>query len=310
MAPVPDHRRFRSALRAATVLLAALPLIGDARETLLELHAALDARGWPGATPAQRQRIAQWRSDWQAEADRVLHLAADVHVSQPEAIRLVNESLDDDGIVVGAAGGLPGDMYKLWRPTWPGAYHMEYGNSTMGYEIAGGIGVAMAEPDRRVHVMVGDGSYLMLANEIVTARQEGIALTIVLLDNHGFCCIRNLSGACGADNPFNEFRARDPRTGTFTGAVLPIDFAANAASLGATVFSAATPAELDAALSDASKVTDGPAVIVVETNPEPGVPAYDSWWDVPVAEVSDSQRVREARKQYEADLQRTRRFLS
>ncbi len=116
----------------------------------------------------------------------------------------------------------------------------------MGYEIAGGLGVAMAEPDRRVFVMVGDGSYLMLANEILTACQEGISMTIVLLDNHGYRCIRNLSAACGGDNPFNDFRVRDPASGTFTGEVLPIDFAANAASLGARVLTADTPAELEA----------------------------------------------------------------
>lgn len=287
---------------------AALPLVGDARVSIEELSQVLAEIGCEGATPERRERLERVRTEWHAEADRVLHLAAQTHVSQPEAIRLVNEQLGD-GIVVCAAGGLPGDMHKLWRPATPGSYHMEYGNSTMGYEIAGGLGVALAEPDRRVHVMVGDGSWLMLANEILTARQEGIALTIVLLDNHGFRCIRNLSGACGADNPFNDFRSRDPETGTFTGEVLPVDFAANAASLGATVFSAGTASELEVALRQARVVSDRPAVIVVETNPEPGVPAYDSWWDVPVAEVSTSSRVREARRQYESDMQRTRRFL-
>jgi 3D-(3,5/4)-trihydroxycyclohexane-1,2-dione acylhydrolase (decyclizing) len=288
---------------------AALPLVGDARETLLELHAALDGLGWSGTSPERRERLDRLRAEWSVEADRVLHLAAETHVSQPEAMRLVNESLGDDGIVVCAAGGLPGDMHKLWRPTTPGSYHMEYGNSTMGYEIAGGVGVAMAEPDRRVHVMVGDGSYLMLANEILTARQEGIGLTIVLLDNHGYRCIRNLSRACGADNPFNDFRARDPEAGTFSGEVLPIDLAANAASLGAEVFRAGSVAELEAALRDARDVTDRPAVIVVETNPEPGVPGYDSWWDVPVAEVSTSAAVRQARAEYEANLERERSFV-
>jgi 3D-(3,5/4)-trihydroxycyclohexane-1,2-dione acylhydrolase (decyclizing) len=288
---------------------AALPLVGDARETLLELHAALDARGWSGASAERRQRLERLRAEWNAEVGRVRGLSAQTHVSQPEAIRLVNEALADDGIVVCAAGGLPGDMHKLWRAATPGSYHMEYGNSTMGYEIAGGVGVAMAEPERRVHVMVGDGSYLMLSSELMTARQEGIGLTVVLLDNHGYRCIRNLSAACGGDNPFNDFRARDPQTGTFTGEILPIDFAANAASLGATVYSAATPQELETALAQARTVTDRPAVIVVETNPEPAVPAYDSWWDVPVAEVSTSERVQQARERYEKDLERERTFV-
>jgi 3D-(3,5/4)-trihydroxycyclohexane-1,2-dione acylhydrolase (decyclizing) len=179
----------------------------------------------------------------------------------------------------------------------------------MGYEIAGGLGVAMAEPERRVFVMIGDGSYLMLANEILTACQERVSMTIVLLDNHGYRCIRNLSAACGADNPFNDFRYRDPASGTFTGEILPIDFAANAASLGARVMTAGTPVELEAALATASGMNGGPVVIVVEVNPEPSVPDYESWWDVPVAEVSTSERVRAARRAYEANLARERSFV-
>jgi 3D-(3,5/4)-trihydroxycyclohexane-1,2-dione acylhydrolase (decyclizing) len=171
------------------------------------------------------------------------------------------------------------------------------------------MGVAMAEPDRRVYVMLGDGSYLMLANEIATAYQEGISMTIVLLDNHGFRCIRNLSGACGGDNPFNDFRVREQATGGFTGEVLPIDFAANAASLGAMVLSANTPAELKEALAESKAMGGRPVVIVVEVNPEPAVPDYDSWWDVPIAEVSTSPRVRAARKRYEENLARERSFV-
>jgi 3D-(3,5/4)-trihydroxycyclohexane-1,2-dione acylhydrolase (decyclizing) len=179
----------------------------------------------------------------------------------------------------------------------------------MGYEIAGGLGVALAEPRRRVFVMVGDGSYLMLANEILTACQERVSMTVVLLDNHGYRCIRNLSNACGGDNPFNDFRFREAASGTFTGEVLPIDFAANAASLGARVMTADTPAELEAALATAAGMQDGPVVIVVEVNPEPAVPDYESWWDVPVAEVSTSPRVQAARREYEANLARERAFV-
>ena len=289
---------------------AALPLAGDARVTLTELSDALEARGWAGVPAERRAIVERWREEWNAEVDRVRHLAAPVHVSQPEAIRLVNEAAGDDGVVVCAAGGLPGDLHKTWRASGPGSYHLEYGYSTMGYEIAGGLGVAMAAPDRHVFVMVGDGSYLMLSAEIATARQEGIDLTIVLLDNHGFRCIRNLSGACGGDNGFNDFRVRDPGTGALDGPVLPIDFAANAASLGAEVLTAHDPAQLADALATARGARGGPLVIVVETEPEPAVPGYDSWWDVPVAEVSDSERVRAARERYEADLRRERTFLS
>jgi 3D-(3,5/4)-trihydroxycyclohexane-1,2-dione acylhydrolase (decyclizing) len=289
---------------------AALPLVGDARVTLTELSEALEARGWQGASSERRAIVERWREDWNSEVDRVLHLAAPVHVSQPEAIRLVNEAAGEDGVVVCAAGGLPGDLHKTWRASGPGSYHLEYGYSTMGYEIAGGIGAAMAAPERHVFVMVGDGSYLMLSAELATARQEGIDLTIVLLDNHGFRCIRNLSGVCGGDNDFNDFRIRDPRTGALEGPVLPIDFAANAASLGAEVVVAHDPAQLAGALADVRRPRGGPLVIVVETEPEPAVPGYDSWWDVPVAEVSESERVRAARERYEADLRRERAFVS
>lgn len=288
---------------------AAMPLHGDARVTLAELHEVLDARGWEGTSPQRRALTERLRGEWNDEVERVRRLTAEEHVSQPEAIRLVNEAAGEDGVVVCAAGGLPGDLLKVWRASGPDTYHMEYGYSTMGYEIAGGLGVAMAEPQRRVYVMVGDGSYLMLANEIVTAYQEGISLTIVLLDNHGYRCIRNLSAACGGSNPFNDFRVRDPRTGTFTGEVLPIDFAANAASLGAQVLSADTPAQLERALATAAGMKAGPVVIVVEVNPEPAVPDYDSWWDVPVAEVSSSPRVQAARREYEANLARERSFV-
>jgi 3D-(3,5/4)-trihydroxycyclohexane-1,2-dione acylhydrolase (decyclizing) len=287
---------------------AALPLHGDARVTLMELHALLDERSWSGATRERVAHLERLRDGWNGEVERVRHLAADVLVSQPEVIRLVNDALGEDGTVVASAGSLPGDMHKVWRPGGPDAYHMEYGFSTMGYEIAGGMGVAMAEPDRRVYVMLGDGSYLMLANEISTAYQEGISMTIVVLDNHGYRCIKNLSGACGGDNPFNDFRVRDSESGSFTGAVLPIDYAANAASLGALVLTATSVSELEAALAEARAVKRRPVAIVVEVNPEPSVPDYGSWWDVPVAEVSSSPRVRAARQEYEANLAKERSF--
>ncbi|CAN5796496.1 3D-(3,5/4)-trihydroxycyclohexane-1,2-dione acylhydrolase (decyclizing) [soil metagenome] len=287
----------------------AVPLVGDARVSLEELGARLKARGWSGTSTERRERLERLRAEWNAEVDRVRHLAASQHVSQPEVIRLVNEAAGEDGIVVCAAGGLPGDLHKAWRATGPGSYHLEYGYSTMGYEIAGGLGVAMAEPERRAWVMVGDGSYLMLSSEIATAHQEGVTLTIVLLDNHGFRCIRNLSGSCGGDNAFNDFRVREASTGSYSGAVLPIDFAANAASLGATVLVAHDPTSLERALAQAKKVRGEPVVVVVEVEPEPAVPGYDSWWDVPVAEVSDSERVRAARQAYEEDLARERAFV-
>ncbi len=272
----------------------AIPLVADARACLEELTAALDARGYAGVDPDRRAETERLRIDWNHEVDRVRAMSTPQHTSQPEAIRLTNEAAGGDGIVVCAAGGLPGDLHKLWRTPRPGGYHLEYGYSTMGYEVAGGIGVAMAEPGRRVYVMVGDGSWLMLSAEIATAVQEGIGLTVVLLDNHGFRCIRNLSESCGGEGTFQDFRFRDPVTGQLTGDVLPIDFAGNAASLGAHVMTAHGPAELASALAAGKAITERPVVIVTEVDPSVGVPDYDSWWDVPIAEVSDDPRVSRA----------------
>jgi len=286
----------------------AIPLVADARVGLEELAAALEARGWAGVDPQRRETTDRLRRDWDDEVERVLHLAAPTHLSQPEAIRLVNEAAGPRGVVVAAAGGLPGDLHKLWRTPTPGGYHLEYGYSTMGYEVAGGLGVKLADPEADVYVMVGDGSFLMLSSELATAVQEGQKITVVLLDNHGFQCIANLSGACGGHNPFNAFRMRDPATGRLTGEPLPIDLAANARSLGAHVIVAQGPAEFERALADARAV-EGPVVVVAEVDPSVAVPAYDAWWDVPVAEVSDSDAVREARLGYETNVARERHFV-
>lgn len=283
----------------------AIPVAGDARVTLEELAAALEARGWGGVDAERRAHQERLRDAWHEEVDRVGHLRTPQHVSQPEAIRIVNEAAGSDGIVVCAAGGLPGDLHKMWRTPRPGGYHLEYGYSTMGYEVAGGVGVAMAEPDRRVFVMVGDGSWLMLSSELLTAVQERVAMTVVLLDNHGFRCIRNLSGQCGGEGAFQDFRYRDPATGQLTGDVLPVDLVANAASLGAEVRTAHDPGGLAAALA-APPPTDRPLVVVVEADTALEVPGYDSWWDVPVAQVSESPRVREAHATYVANVARER----
>jgi 3D-(3,5/4)-trihydroxycyclohexane-1,2-dione acylhydrolase (decyclizing) len=286
----------------------ALPLLADARVGLEELAAALEAVGWQGVDDSRRTATDRLREAWNEETDRVRHLATPVHVSQPEAIRLVNEAAGPDDVLVCAAGGLPGDLLKLWRTPRPGGYHVEYGYSTMGYEIAGGLGVKLATPDAEVFVIVGDGSYLMLSAEIATSIQEGQKLTVVLLDNHGFQCIKNLSAACGGDNPFNGFQMREAATGRLTGEFLPIDFAANAASLGADTLLAHSPAELEAALAEARGHTRT-TVIVTEEDPSIGVPGYDSWWDVPVAQVSTSERVEDAYRTYQEHVAQERRLV-
>ena len=283
-------------------------LLGDARTSLDALGDHLAAAGWDGVSAGQRARADRLRDEWNAEVSRVRALSSDVHTSQPEAIRIVNDAARAGDVIVCAAGGLPGDLLRLWRTSEPGGYHAEYGYSTMGYEIAGGMGVKLAWPDAEVFVMLGDGSYLMLSAEIATAVQEHQKITIVVLDNHGFQCIANLSGACGGVNTFNEFNSRDESSGRLTGEPLPIDIAANAGSLGARVWTAHDPAQLSAALVEA-RASAEVSVIVAEVDPSVQVPGYESWWDVPVAEVSASENVRTVRAEYEVRRDKMRTHL-
>ena len=207
-----------------------------------------------------------------------------------------------------AAGSLPGDLHKLWRTRDPKGYHLEYGFSTMGYEIAGGIGIAMAEPEREVYVMIGDGSYLMLSTELVTAAAEGLKITVVLLDNHGFASIGGLSKAVGSDGFGTKYRYRS-EDGQLDGDVVPVDFAANAASLGAHIIKAQDKDTLAEAILAAREIKGRPVVIVIETDRRQRVGGYESWWDVAVAEVSDDPAVQNARAAYEEAKQKERYFL-
>ncbi|OGO52104.1 MAG: 3D-(3,5/4)-trihydroxycyclohexane-1,2-dione acylhydrolase (decyclizing) [Chloroflexi bacterium RBG_16_68_14] len=284
---------------------AALPVVGDAQVTLRELGGLLQGLRVGDEYLAQ---IRQLRQEWDAEAERIFNLRHGPPISQGEVIGVVNRFAGPKDVVVCAAGSLPGDLHKLWRTRDPKGYHLEYGYSCMGYEIAGGLGVKIADPDREVYVLVGDGSYLMMSSEIVTSVQEGIKLNIVLLDNHGFSSIGGLSKSVGSAGFGAEFRFRNAKTGQLDGQVLPIDFAANAASLGAHAIRAVTREDLQNALAEA-RHQERTTVIVVEVDPEQRVPAYESWWDVPVAEVSGMESVRQARAEYEEQLRKERRFL-
>jgi len=201
-------------------------------------------------------------------------------------------------------GSLPGDLHKLWRTRDPKGYHMEYGYSCMGYEIAGGLGVKMADPGREVYVLVGDGSYLMMSQEIATSLQENVKINIVLLDNHGFSSIGGLSRASGSGGFGTRYQYRDQGK---AGAVMPMDFVANAASLGAHAVRARTHEELDEAVAGLKKQTRT-SVVVVETDYHDSVPGYESWWDVPIAEVSESESVQEARRAHVAGRWQERYF--
>ena len=282
----------------------ALPLAGDARVTLEALSQLV--RGFSVAEE-YRERIANLRAEWQAEVDRLTTTAGSAPMSQAEVIGVVNSAAQPRDVVVGAAGSLPGDLHKLWRTCDPKGYHVEYGYSCMGYEIAGGLGVKMDAPDREVFVMIGDGSYLMMSSEIATSIQEELKLTIVLLDSHGFASIGGLSKSLGSGGFGTEYRARNAATGQLDGAPLQVDYVGSASALGARATRANDHDELRAALHDARRA-DRTSVIVVEVDPEARVPAYGSWWDVPVAEVSTMPSVQQARAEYEEQRRKERDF--
>ncbi|NPV65954.1 MAG: 3D-(3,5/4)-trihydroxycyclohexane-1,2-dione acylhydrolase (decyclizing) [Anaerolineae bacterium] len=283
----------------------AIPLVGDARATLEELLGLLE--GW-AVDPAYRGRCADYNTAWDAEVERIYNLEHGPLLSQGEVIGVLNRLTRPQDVVLCAAGSLPGDLHKLWRTRDPKGYHLEYGYSCMGYEIPGGIGVKMAAPERDVWVMVGDGSYLMMPTEIVTAVQEGIAVKIVLLDNHGFASIGGLSKSVGSDGFGTKYRYRTA-SGHLDGEVLPIDYAANAESLGARVFRANSRDTLADAVRQAQQITDRPVCIVVETDRRQRVGSYESWWDVAVAEVSENPDVQAARHEYEVRKRQQRHYL-
>jgi len=280
-------------------------VVADARAALEALSRGL--RSWQ-ISDAYRKRGERFNRAWDKEVDRIYHTPTGVPVSQGEVIGAVNDFSRPQDVVLCAAGSLPGDLHKLWRTRDPKGYHLEYGYSCMGYEIAGGLGAKMAAPDREIYVMVGDGSWLMMSSEIATSVQEGCKLTVVLLDNHGFQSIGGLSQAIGSGGFGTRYRCRNPKTGHLDGAPAPLDFAAGARSLGAHVFTARDIPELNDALAKARKQTRT-TVIVVETDPEKRVPGYESWWDVPVAEVSEFPSVRKAWKEFEKAVKKERHFL-
>jgi len=289
---------------------AGVRVTGDARVALEQLTHAL--RGF-AVDDGYRAQAAQANREWDAEVARLYGLGHEPLPAQSEVIGAVNDWTSPTDVVVCAAGAMPGDLHKLWRTRDPKGYHVEYGYSCMGYEIAGGIGVKLAAPERDVVVLVGDGSYLMMPGELVTAVQEGLKLTIVLVDNHGFNSIGALSRSLGLEGFGTQYRyAADGRpvldNDEAPPATLPLDLAANAASLGAAAERVTTVDALRDALARAREA-DRTTVIVVEVDRYEGVPGYESWWDVPVAEVSELPGVQAARRDYEAARAAERRFL-
>jgi 3D-(3,5/4)-trihydroxycyclohexane-1,2-dione acylhydrolase (decyclizing) len=289
---------------------AGLSVVADARETLDALPPLLDRYRVDGSYIVNYTELnAAWEETVQrAYLPPTPNAGAGGLLTQNEVIGMVNELSDSRDVVVCAAGSMPGDLHKLWRTRDPKGYHVEYGYSCMGYEIAGGIGVRLACPDRDVFVMVGDGSYLMMATELVTAVQEGIKVITVLVQNHGFASIGSLSESLGSQRFGTSYRYRNPETGRLDGDKLPVDLAANAASLGVEVIKAMTVGEFAEAIKVA-KAAAHSIVIYVETDPLISAPDSESWWDVPVSATSTLESTKQARKIYEEHKATQRLFL-
>jgi 3D-(3,5/4)-trihydroxycyclohexane-1,2-dione acylhydrolase (decyclizing) len=280
---------------------AALPLVADARATLEALGRAISSYR---VDESYARCIVHWKTLWEKETDRIFGVRHGPPISQGEVIGAVNRASRPEDVVVCAAGSLPGDLHKLWRARMPNGYHLEYGYSCMGYEVAGGLGVKMADPDRDVYVMVGDGSFLLMSSEIVTSIQEGYKLNVVLLDNHGFSSIGGLSQAVGSQGFGTNYRYRS-ETGQLDGNYLPVDFVKLAEGYGAKAVRATTRQEAEQAIAD-MRNHDGTTVVVIEVDKEMRVPGYESWWDVPISEVSEFESIRAARAAYEDAIKRER----
>ena len=274
---------------------AAVPVIGDARSTLRQLSGALaDHRVAADHVGRVRSGVRRWTEvvDSVTRAGR-----GDERPGQAEVIGVLDDVLDDRDVLINAAGSMPGDLHKSWRAKDSQQYHVEYGYSCMGYEIPAAIGARLADPSREVFALVGDGTYLMMPTELVTAVQEGIKINVVLVDNHGYASIGGLSETVGGEGFGTAYRYR-AESGSFTGEPLPVDLAANAASLGMRVLRAETTDDLRRALRE-SRESGCPTAVHVETDPaKPSLPA-EAWWDVPVAEVATRDSAREARERYE-----------
>ena len=293
-----------------------LTVVGDAREALTALAAELE--GW-SVDDAYRAEQADLWAAWDAQVEAAHHPSpeitdalADGLLTQGEVLGLVNEMSDPRDVVLCAAGSMPGDLHKTWRVRERRAYHVEYGYSCMGYEVPASIGIRWADPTRDVFAMVGDGGYLMMPTELVTAVQERTKVIVVLVQNHGFHSIGSLSESLGSQRFGTSYRERDAGTGRLDGDRLPVDLAANARSLGCHVIAVHDRTGLEEAIREAKAAPDdgGPVVIHVETDPLVHAPDSASWWDVPVSEVSELASTAEAHEDYARHKERQRSHLT
>ncbi|GHH83269.1 3D-(3,5/4)-trihydroxycyclohexane-1,2-dione acylhydrolase (decyclizing) [Streptomyces sulfonofaciens] len=287
--------------------MAGLPLVADARTALDALHRRLGAHR---VAPSYVIGYRNAKSRWERRVSAAYDGEESARPTQPQVLGALDAVVGDEDVVINAAGSLPGELHKLWRTRSRDQYHVEYGYSCMGYEIPAAIGVALAAPGRPVWALVGDGTYLLMPGEIVTAVQEGIPLKLVILQNHGYASIGGLSEQVGGEGFATAYRFR-AADGSYTGEPLPVDLAANAASLGMRVLRAGTNGELRAALADA-RASDLPTCVYVETDTSgavPGAPPAQAWWDVPVAETATRAPAVAAREEYERQAGRRRRHL-
>ncbi|MFF6952004.1 3D-(3,5/4)-trihydroxycyclohexane-1,2-dione acylhydrolase (decyclizing) [Streptomyces iakyrus] len=290
--------------------LAGRPLIADARSGLQELTEALRLQAYRVAGTYATE-YTEDKERWEQRVDACYEVdEPDTRPTQPQVLGALDEIADASDILINAAGSLPSDLHKLWRTRSPDQYHLEYGYSCMGYEIPAAIGVKLAAPDRPVWALVGDGTYLMMPTELVTAVQEGIAIKVLIIQNHGYASIGGLSESVGGERFGTAYRYRS-EDGSYTGPPLPVDLAANAASLGMRVLRAKTVRDLREALAEA-RAADTPTCVYVETQTADtvsGAPPAQAWWDVPVAETATRPSAVKARELYERHVSTRRRHL-
>lgn len=284
-----------------------LAVTGDARVVLEELAEALEGYHVDSDYEA---KVKEFNASWDEKVSYAYTpLESNELPSQSEVVGALNDFVEPRDVLLNASGSLPGDIHKLWRTRDPKGFHHEYGYSCMGYEIAGGLGASMACPDREIYVMIGDGGYLMMSSEIVTSVQEGYKMIIILINNKGFGSIGGLSKSIGQEGFGTEYKFRDEGSGQLDGGDLPVDLAANAASLGADVFKAHDIASFTEALKGA-KASEKTTVVYIETVPERKIAGYGwAWWDVPIAEVSEVDAVNKARETYVENKKKQRYFL-
>ncbi|SKA91192.1 3D-(3,5/4)-trihydroxycyclohexane-1,2-dione hydrolase [Caloramator quimbayensis] len=282
----------------------ACTVIADAKAGLEALYKVLDEAGYMSS---YKDEIENAKKEWEEEVNRLFKADIENGLSQTRVLGELDKLIDKNDIIVGSSGSLPGDLQRVWRPEKPKTYHMEYGFSCMGYEVCAALGVKIAEPDKEVYSMVGDGSYLMLHSELVTSIQEGKKINVLLFDNSGFGCIENLQNSQGIPTFATQFKFRDEKTGRLTGQSIPISYAEAAKGYGCKTYTVTNIEELKEAFECARKDKVS-TLIDIKVAPKTMTGGYESWWRVGVPEVSENQSVREAYQKMSEEVKKTKKF--